>query len=578
MPQTDDTIDFKAALDFLKEYAGHEYRSPGTKGYSKQQSDVFQNILDGGRNVIRQFKAMASLCEKNFGLSLKGQIRWDDGTHTKVRRYIWSELCLPETADSPETISIFANVSNDRTKAKYRFTIEIRNENVKQGDGAMERHHSFLDIPLDPNSKLVYVSGSDENGEPTVLNETPEEIKTKISNGTYKKVQICRIVDDSDTVTNEDFQKAMLESIEELLPIYRKIMSVEKANSTVKKSAATAPIDYPKNVIFYGAPGTGKTYQTVNRAVAIAANKSMDEVNSMERKDLKALYNDLKAKGRIAFVTFHQSYSYEDFIVGIFPDFQNKELKYTTRSGSFKALCDLAKENSGENFVMIIDEINRGNISKIFGELITLIEKSKRLGEEEETVVTLPYPDENGWNEFGVPSNVYIIGTMNTADRSIQHVDTALRRRFKFEEVLPNPELFINTNITIGSDTLNIKDMLTKMNERIQRYYDREHVIGHSYFMDLLTAGKTGKEALELLGGIFRDNIIPLLQDYFFEDYAKIQKVLGVDDDTPENESMIRRVPETNFDDADEGRAVYTIAKEGDPAYANIKTFLHIAK
>lgn len=586
MPNPSNQIDFKSVLQFLKNEAGHEYRKPGT-GTTQAQNDAFLRILTEGRNVLAQFKAMVELCKERFGLEQIGQIRWDDGSHIKVRSYIWARLALPETKDSPESISIFANISSDHTRGRFRFAIEVRNGLAKSDNSIMDIHHSFLDIPLAENSKLIYVSGSDEQGEPTVIHESRDVIKQKVADGTYKKVQLCRIVDDDDSVTNQDYLDAMIESIQELLPIYKTIMNVNTSSSTAVQTTTgpvvlpeTPPqaVKYPKNVIFFGAPGTGKTYQTINRAVAIIDEKPLSEINAMTRSDLRSRYEELRTQGRIAFVTFHQSYSYEDFIIGIFPDFQNKELKYVTRSGSFKVLCDTAKENEDENYVIIIDEINRGNISKIFGELITLIEDSKRIGEEEETIVKLPYPDENNWDQFGVPSNVYIIGTMNTADRSIQHVDTALRRRFKFEEVLPEPSLFATTDIVVGTDKLNIGELLKRMNQRIQRYFDREHVIGHSYFIRLRDSNLTGNAALEMLGDIFRENIIPLLQDYFFEDYAKIQKVLGVDDSTPESESMVRRVAETLFDDSDDGRAVYEIAASGDPAYTNIKTFLHIVE
>ena len=130
-----------------------------------------------------------------------------------------------------------------------------------------------------------------------------------------------------------------------------------------------------------------------------------------------------------------------------------------------------------ENYVFIIDEINRGNISKIFGELITLIEESKRVGKSEGMQTLLPY----SMKPFGVPENVYIIGTMNTADRSIATIDTALRRRFAFKEMLPDPEVVAKISV----DTLSIKELLTKMNRRIAVLYDREHTIGHAYFMPL---------------------------------------------------------------------------------------------
>lgn len=174
----------------------------------------------------------------------------------------------------------------------------------------------------------------------------------------------------------------------------------------------------------------------------------------------------------------------------------------------------IPREELSENYVFIIDEINRGNISKIFGELITLIEPSKRIGGNEETAVRLPYSQKL----FGVPKNVYILGTMNTADRSIAVIDTALRRRFQFREMLPD------TNVLNGImvEGMNISKMLDKMNRRIEVLYDREHTIGHAYFLPLKE-----EPTIRKLGDIFRDNIVPLLQEYFYEDYKKIRLVLG---------------------------------------------------
>lgn len=171
-------------------------------------------------------------------------------------------------------------------------------------------------------------------------------------------------------------------------------------------------------------------------------------------------------------------------------------------------------ETYKDNFVFIIDEINRGNISKIFGELITLIEESKRVGKAEGMKTLLPY----SMKSFGVPDNVYIIGTMNTADRSIAAIDTALRRRFEFKEMLPDPNVV--AKISVGN--LSIKEMMTRMNRRIAVLYDREHTIGHAYFMPLKY-----DNSIETLAEIFKNKVIPLLQEYFYEDYEKIRLVLG---------------------------------------------------
>lgn len=164
--------------------------------------------------------------------------------------------------------------------------------------------------------------------------------------------------------------------------------------------------------------------------------------------------------------------------------------------------------------VFIIDEINRGNISKIFGELITLTEDTKRIGQPEECKVKLPYSGEL----FGIPDNVYILGTMNTADRSIAAMDTALRRRFEFVEMLPDTEAL--EDITVGG--INIGKMLEVMNERITMLYDREHTIGHAYLLPLRKS-----PSVEKLADIFKRRIIPLLQEYFYDDYEKISLVLG---------------------------------------------------
>ncbi len=195
------------------------------------------------------------------------------------------------------------------------------------------------------------------------------------------------------------------------------------------------------------------------------------------------------------------------------------------------------------NYVFVIDEINRGNISKIFGELITLIEHTKRAGQAETMTVRLPYSQKL----FGVPKNVYIIGTMNTADRSIATIDTALRRRFLFREMLPDAKILADVSV----EDISISDMLDRINRRITVLYDREHTIGHAYFMPLKK-----ETTIEKLAEIFTNNIIPLLQEYFYEDYEKIRLILGDNQkDNPEDQFIIAK--ENNyadlFGDADVG-------------------------
>ena len=306
---------------------------------------------------------------------------------------------------------------------------------------------------------------------------------------------------------------------------------------------------FPLNTILYGPPGTGKTYNSIFYSVGIIKkDKSIIDIiedktkniSDIEKEEIFDNFNDFKEQGQIEFITFHQSYSYEDFIEGIRPTLatkdseDNKDLKYTIHSGIFKKICERARNDKDKNYVLIIDEINRGNISKIFGELITLLEPSKRLGETEELKIRLAYSGE----EFGVPKNLYILGTMNTADRSIALLDIALRRRFNFIEMPPRYEL-LKQKIEVKNDKIELQELLKAINTRIEFLLDKDHLIGHSYFINIKT--------FEDLKEIFRNSIIPLLQEYFYDDFEKIREVLNIGDN---NDSFIikKEIPQ-NFSD-----------------------------
>ncbi|WP_075322029.1 McrB family protein [Acidithiobacillus albertensis] len=260
--------------------------------------------------------------------------------------------------------------------------------------------------------------------------------------------------------------------------------------------------------------------------------------------DLVALLKEYRAGAQsseilrhYSFVTFHQSYGYEEFVEGLRPvlddDTESGAIKYEIRPGAFKDLCRKARLAPDQRFAMVIDEINRGNISKIFGELITLIEPDKREGAENAISVTLPYSGES----FSVPPNVDIIGTMNTADRSLALLDTALRRRFDFVPVLPDARdeagapLF-GLRVTLGGQVVDIPRMLSVINQRVEALYDRDHCIGHAYFTSLAQV-PDGDERLVALSQLFSNRIVPLLEEYFFEDWQKIRLVLA-DNQKPE--------------------------------------------
>lgn len=405
-------------------------------------------------------------------------------------------------------------------------------------------------------------------------------------------------------------------------------------------------MNIPLNQILYGPPGTGKTYNTVLKAMSIIDNTEYKDVSDEQYSALKTKFDELKQAGQIEFITFHQSYSYEEFVEGIKPYIPewdsetNTEICYIGFNGIFKEICkkatknlyklvnnnkiqpisfnevfdifkekypegadfknllnisydstnliyhfgkqdqdrridlskieqlfninkqyrtasDFNKEYGGNvslkgyhhtfykelmdikdaiedekqisiesneeyvvnpeapKYVFIIDEINRGDVSKIFGELITLIEEDKRIGNKYQMKITLPYSKE----QFGVPNNLYIIGTMNTADRSIALLDTALRRRFDFEEIMPRSEL-LGGKVVEG---INLQTLLTRINERITNKYDRDHQIGHSYLMGVNT-----KEQLERA---YKNRILPLLNEYFYNESKTVAEILNCSED-----------------------------------------------
>ena len=404
----------------------------------------------------------------------------------------------------------------------------------------------------------------------------------------------------------------------------------------------------PKNQILYGPPGTGKTYKTIELAVQVCEPEKYTKLTGFNGKQfrdpLKKLYDELIDQKRIRFVTFHQSFGYEEFIEGLRAETNNGSVSYEIKPGIFRQICDDAMLGKGDsesrpdlenaiekfkikcaeddgvnlktttgkgfkvrytnnttfriypdankdlengypasikhiinlyyhnetgiynlpyvrgilhylvktyniapavtsipdgkkqNYVLIIDEINRGNIAKIFGELITLIESSKRLGERDALTVNLPYSSDT----FGVPNNLYLIGTMNTADRSLTTLDTALRRRFEFTPLSPDSAVLGNTDI-MGIDLTRLLDTL---NRRIRVLYDSEHTLGHAYFIPVIQLKETPEEAFKILQRVMKNKVLPLLEEYFYNDWNKIRLVLGDNQKKDDSLHFVRQVSE----------------------------------
>ncbi|ULP37680.1 AAA family ATPase [Mycolicibacterium rufum] len=253
-------------------------------------------------------------------------------------------------------------------------------------------------------------------------------------------------------------------------------------------------LDRKGQLIFYGPPGTGKTRAAKGFASWLLRQHSPNATT----------------ESHLTEVTFHASYAYEDFIEGFRPKAGETELKLELRDGIFKRVASEAASHPDELRIVIIDEINRADVPRVFGELMTVLEIGRR-GQS----VTLPTSGER----LTVPENVVVLGTMNTADQSIRSLDAALRRRFGFIELMPDSDLLADTAI----DELPLDQFLTELNQRIAREAGRERQIGHSFFLD----NGAPIEAAETFGEVIRSDIIPLLQEIAYDDYSQLKKFLG---------------------------------------------------
>lgn len=312
-----------------------------------------------------------------------------------------------------------------------------------------------------------------------------------------------------------------------LLAIEQRIQSSEPPNIDDEDSQGKKPIrlsgipgriqsvlERKGQVILYGPPGTGKTYwaeKTTNDLAAISSfGKLFESLNEIERK---AVLGDGQKSGLVRLCCFHPAYGYEDFLEGYRPETVDGQVSFKLRDGVFKGMCRDAVASPDQHFYLIVDEINRGDIPRIFGELLTTLEKDKR-GKR----IVLPVSQE----VFSVPKNVFLIGTMNTADRSISLLDAALRRRFGFVEMMPDGTVLKDSAVS----GIPLRAWFDALNTRIREHVGRDArnlQIGHSYLMH----GGSPLKDLASLKRAFRDDIIPLLEEYCYEDYTTLATILG---------------------------------------------------
>jgi hypothetical protein len=412
----------------------------------------------------------------------QGKINNINSNPGNVHFDIWKNLMITAGL-SLESDDIRIDFTNPTVKTILTFFDEVKAEQIEFG------------IFNDSFIKYINIGVNIRNSDNVLLNDSLIKYQGIIKS----KLKYSNLSEDAEegclTNMNENLKNVAIENELNLEEGKEKVLPI--LPKRVRKL-------FELNSILYGAPGTGKTYATAKYALAIVSNKPLENLSSVPREEIMKEYNALIKEKQVVFTTFHQNYGYEDFIQGIRPDTTTAEMRFKTVDGVFKQIAEKAMDTPEKDFVIIIDEINRANISKVFGELITLIEDDKRWGEENAVSVTLPSGE-----IFAVPNNLYIVGTMNSADKSISLIDTALRRRFEFVEFIPDLSLIADSKL---------KKVLKNLNEGISKELNStDLLVGHSYFIN--------KNADDICT-IMNRSIIPLLYEYFFDNKNKVEAQL----------------------------------------------------
>lgn len=465
------------------------------------------------------------VCSKIFG-SIRSGNSYKYGLHYSQKNKSWvtGSVSHPQLISENEAIELGTKI-RDNLIAGTLLIDEFLNSEPLTIDKYTELYRDLNDI-TDGYINLIwflkYYDLTYPNLFPPIYSKFAQELVLKKlgiepeSNPVSRIGQIKLYVDEcgiSNVVFNQIFWKYcnndnVLVETKECNIVDNNLENEEMKNCLEIKREPRSNKNIPINSIVYGAPGTGKTYSMVEHALAIIDNsdyesfkqKHSNRSNNIER------YKNLIKDGRIVFTTFHQNYGYEDFIQGLRPDINSNSMAFKTVDGIFKTIADRAlNDTEDNNYVIIIDEINRANISKVFGELITIIEEDKRWGEENETCVTL-----QSGTPFAVPNNLYIVGTMNSADKSISFIDAALRRRFTFIEQKPDAKYVPEGSLRRAFENIN--------QQLVKELKSTDLLVGHSYFMNKNT---------DDLCAILNNNIIPLLYEYFYDNRNKVAHILN---------------------------------------------------
>ncbi|HEC2327530.1 TPA: AAA family ATPase, partial [Campylobacter jejuni] len=371
--------------------------------------------------------------------------------------------------------------------------------------------------------------------------ENSKEIEYKIKDGIFKELCEKALDNYENSILNADELNKKIELKEKVENFLNWLLETnEPIGKTKGGNFFVVEIDNKTIVIYSEGVERFDGIFNLNLSIFMELLKCKDEFNNATEMFKKVFNRDYADR----------THTYYFNLVKKFKAYEEKQL-------AAKIENNKNNDNSLKPYIIIIDEINRGNLSKIFGELITLIEPSKRIGEKEELKVTLPYSGE----KFGVPKNVYIIGTMNTADRSITSLDTALRRRFEFVEMMPDV-----SKLSMDCEGINLQELLKAINTRIEYLLDREKTIGHAFFVSV--------ENLEDLKKVFQNKIIPLLQEYFYNDYALINAVLndnGMIFEDKKDDKYLQKIK--NLDSVNSERSIYNIASFDDKIWDKIEIY-----
>lgn len=490
-------INYIGILKYLEKDSGKEYTDPN-KVEDINKKRYFEDLRAKSKVATKELREIAELCTEKYNVIPNGQINWLLGSNKKLRSYLWVQMKYNDFKDSLISVSIFVEFEPNTTKARFRVSLEIKNDGTDKKQ--MGKYHRHLEKTItDP---LVYIVGSNELKDIELVNESTDRIKSKLKQGLYNKVQVSIIINQRDGMTNKDYENEILDSVGKILPYYDYVLGIGDEDKNIVSSSCIY------NRIVFGAPGTGKSYKI--------------------KEDVKAIQN---LGGDFERVTFHPDYSYANFVGTYKPTMNGNDISYKYVPGPFMRMYKEALNNPKEPHVLVIEEINRANVAAVFGDIFQLLDRDENglseypieASEDIKQYLKNELKEDKDYTKIALPNNMFIWATMNSADQGVFPMDTAFKRRWNFEYlgIDDGQDDMEYCKVTLGRDEyktiIEWNELRKAINTLLTSYNLNEDKLMGPFFLSQKLLRETTPERSDKFIEIFKSKVIM----YLFEDAAR---------------------------------------------------------